>query len=417
VAETPTVTRATRRRLLGLAGAGLAGLTGCAETLSDPNDGGDGEDGDDDPTVDPASLGEYRQFQFDAGNTGSGGGDLRAPGRAWTFREAPRNPGYGVGSPAVADGRVFVAEGSIVDDRASTVGYALDAGDGSVAWRRTLAEGANVTGEAAVAGDRVLFRVNDLVAHDRASGERLWRYADEDRGTAGEVALDPEAGVAYLALLGVAENELVALDLSSGEVRWSRTVGGGREPPRIGVDPAGGAVWVGGGRSLRAYDLAGDPLVEVPLDHAAVTAPTVGADRVYVAGDDRSVSAVDPDAGVAWTTRVEGSPDVQGFGPVGESPVLLDGRLYVSYMGRVTALGASDGVPVWTADVRSSNPLVAGTETVYASDLSSVTALAAESGRRLWTERTDATTGGRVTPAAVEGALFLPSGGLVALAE
>ncbi len=413
--------RIGRRRYL-LAGAGTiaASASGCLGVLDDgggdgDDDGSEDEDGattqEDEPPIDASALGSYRQFQYDGSNTGVSQTERLGddPTRKWSFRRAERGPGYDIGSPAVADGTVYVAEGTTAGDSRVT-GYAVDPTDGTASWETVLAEGTNVAGGAAVAEGLVLFEANGLVAHDPASGERRWRFDADDQSVEGPIAVAD--GAAYVVLRGYSESVLVSVDLADGSRRWETEVSTGSTATRVGV--AEGTVYVGGG-TLRAVDAAtGEPQWRESLEHDLGTAPTVRGDRVYAAGGQGSVTALSRDGTVQWTTTVEGSGG--GIGdtfPVRGSPVVADDGLYVAYDGQVTALDVA-GETRWATEARTGNPIVVAGDTVYVSDLNSITGVARSDGERLWVRRTQASGGRPVTPAAVGEAVFFPSGGLVA---
>ncbi|TML75931.1 MAG: hypothetical protein E6G04_11705 [Actinobacteria bacterium] len=123
----------------------------------------------------------------------------------------------------------------IVASEGNTV-YSLDASNGTIKWRRPL--GAPVNGGSLPCGN-----INPT-------------------GITGTPAIDPGAGVVYVVafLRTGPHHELFALDLSSGAVRWHRTI----DPPGLsavveqerGALALGGSVWVttGNTASSGAFD-------------------------------------------------------------------------------------------------------------------------------------------------------------------
>ena len=192
-----------------------------------------------------------------------------------------------------------------------------------------------------------------LVAIDLRSGETVWPSpAPIDDVVRTPVAIDESA-----AYVGDFSGHVTAVELSSGELRWSRDIG----------SAIAGAVTVDGDRALVA---------------------TVGEQRTPGA-----VVALDRSTGEElWRT---GEDAVQGN--LVSAPVVADGKILVLEPSSVVALDASDGRFLWRSEIV--NPLttpfspqgistlapVSADGTVYAVDVTGrAYGLDAETGTELW---------------------------------
>jgi outer membrane protein assembly factor BamB len=103
----------------------------------------------------------------------------------------------------------------------------VDAGTGSIRWRsHTGGTGDVPTGtQVRLAPGRVVVGDGGIVAFDRASGRRMWRFEAPDGDDAG-VFLG--AADADLVVAGSPGGRLYAVDALSGAVRWTRDVAHGR---------------------------------------------------------------------------------------------------------------------------------------------------------------------------------------------
>jgi outer membrane protein assembly factor BamB len=173
--------------------------------------------------------------------------------------------------PTVAGGRVFVG---VENDGL----YALDAGDGTPQWRWPLDE---PSGTPVATGCSVLFRDGEaLLAVDPATGDRRWR-----------VRIDPAAVAAddELAYVTTGEGRVVAVDVTTGAIRWTADAGAATTgtPVAIGPDAVYG---VGGGTgpesdvfALAAAD--GSERWRLPVEGARLDGPALVGARLYVGSE------------------------------------------------------------------------------------------------------------------------------------
>jgi outer membrane protein assembly factor BamB len=197
-----------------------------------------------------------------------------------------------------------------------------------------------------------------LVAIDALTRKRLW-----DVDLPGVSRTGPTVD-GDLALVGTDGGSVLAVDLASGSVRWTRDIGDCVDVP-IAAD---GGVAFAAVRStqrqppqivaLRESD--GSPVWSQPYTPrtaaSAAGAPAVSGGVLYVAMLDATVRAVDAGTGVErWATRVNSV--VAGAPPVvaGDAIVVVDAR------GQVYRLDPGTGARVWDF---ASNTTVGGTPAV-----------------------------------------------------
>lgn len=264
-------------------------------------------------------------------------------GRRWTYRggeiiaAGDRGP-----LPVVVDGTAYVPTTSWTDGERETAVVAVDGSDGRRRWRRTVSEPGEFRFRAAnrpsVDGDAVYVAgwFGGVQALDRSDGSRRWRRPnpfDTDGVRECRVVATPEEPVVV-----VGDEEIVALAPTDGERRWSRTT-----PEDVRYRPGGTPVAQGTvlvtreereADRLRALDVeTGDTRWTATVGSADETVTPVVADgTVYVADRSRLV-ALDLDDG---TPLFERSFEY----PLG-TPIVGDGRLYVAGFDTVYALEGS----------------------------------------------------------------------------
>jgi outer membrane protein assembly factor BamB len=138
--------------------------------------------------------------------------------------------------------------------------YAIDLGDGSIAWQREL--DALLATSVAVAGDTVLVGLQGdrdtlpvIVALDASTGEERWRH-EPDAAAAVVSALAADGEAAYAIFSGFSETRVEAIDTDDGALRWSRRVNGAFDvaPPLVGEEAVIVTDLVGHTRALALAD-------------------------------------------------------------------------------------------------------------------------------------------------------------------
>ena len=204
---------------------------------------------------------------------------------------------------------------------------------------------------------------NRLLALSASNGELQWEFE-----TGHSIWAKPlyHEGVVYVASL---DNVLYALRADSGDELWRRELGGS-----IASSPtlADGVLYVPSfDREIHAFDAdSGDELWKAPAEDWVWGSPAVGNGAVYYGDVAGNFFAVDARSGDAlWSRSVQGA--------IQSSPLYNDGVLYVGSgdiegeeeerEGQVLALDADDGSEVWrrqtpapvfTSPVRIGNNLV-----------------------------------------------------------
>lgn len=303
----------------------------------------------------------------------------------WTARlSAP------VGTPAVADGRIYVASGA-----KHTRLHALDAVTGRREWQ---AIGGLRPQYTPLVDSGLVLRLSDLGVlrrYDPATGHIFWR--SQDGFSEGMLAPPTLAGGRVFEL----SDALVALDAKTGKRLW--TAPGDCFRCALGVDSA--HVYAAGKEGLRAYDVAtGQVAWTAPgfadLDTASSTVVSDGIvvvpstrNRQKTPGDNSKyiwsfwVEAFRSSDGKAlWRVRL---PNADGFDPWIQ-PVAADGLVVCqSVGGMLYAIDLHTGAVRWRANIGStdSTPAIAnGVVWVVGGD-NRLHALSATTGGALWSSQ------------------------------
>ncbi len=279
--------------------------------------------------------------------------------------------GLGEATPALVGDRLY-AFGRLDD---SEVVFCLDVADGHERWRHAYRAVA-VTGPAeryagprsspAVAGGKVVvLGVGGVVSClDAVTGELVWRH--EALAAALPVfftAMSPlvTEGVCVVHLGGKDEGLLVALELSTGKVKWRWTGEGPAyaSPVPLAIDGAmqvvvqteqnlAGHAWADG---QRLWQVATSPK---PGYWNSVTPVVAGATVIY-SGQGKGTRAVRIESqGTGFTAREVWHQ--AELGTVYSTPVLKDGRLWaLSDRGRYYCLDQVTGATQWISTTRVSN--------------------------------------------------------------
>jgi len=370
-----------------------------------------------------AALADWGQFQGSSTHDGLSDGPSAPLGVAWANDDieldGPVITG-GLSSPVVAeDGTIVVV--------APTAVLGLDGGDGSERWSAerdfgpssqpaigsgpdgpivvyTEGFGDNppaATGSAtpspspaAPDGDGFDSHVN---AVDLRTGEPVWASPVQlDDVVQTPVAV--EEGAAYIGNVG---GGVTAVDLGSGEVRWTTELGtsisgavtldGDRAfVATLGTRRAPGRVVAMNASTGEEIWRTGDDAMLGNL----VSAPVVADGRLLVL-EPGHVVALDPDDGsVSWRTEIV-NPRTTPFtlqGVDASAPVSADGQVIaVDVSGRVYALDAETGVERWDHALNdpsgSSPPIVTDTQVVVPTDSGSLYAIDRLSGHLVFRSR------------------------------
>jgi outer membrane protein assembly factor BamB len=241
------------------------------------------------------------------------------------------------------------------------------------------------------------------------TGQQRWAYSAEDNfevppaiGTDGTLfaptgrsvhAIAPDGSRRWLMFLGEGPQQqppaiagdgtvyvvssvngrLVALDPSTGAIRWTVSLPGAESAPTVGSD---GTIWVAGNGALHALSPAGAPVAEIAGAIDAVAPMAAPDGTIYVTGGAsaaKGVSALRPEGNGAkerWHVAFEGALFVAtpALGPDGGIIVSV-GRSSTDVRDDLYVLDPKDGRIRWSRDVPDglgTSPLVDAEGGIYA---------------------------------------------------
>jgi len=272
------------------------------------------------PAVEPGS--DWPMFRGNAGNTGVASDAIKAPlSLAWA---AAAGGGINIGSPVVADGRVYIGTLFIHDFHDCGI-TCMDARTGELLWR--AGTDSSIKHAPCAAGGRVFAAsvAGTLYAFDAASGEPLWEAelgaGDAQRwDTCAPKCVD---GVVYAGRGGF----FAAIDAQTGMRIWKVAEAlDANWWPSIYASPAVGdeGVFLGSGKGLFAIDRASGKLLWHVKERAV--SPVLSEGKLYaMLSNDAAV--LDPATGQVLSRTGAGFGDETGCPAVlpGENPVLFTG--------------------------------------------------------------------------------------------
>ncbi|MCX8207734.1 MAG: PQQ-binding-like beta-propeller repeat protein, partial [Methanothrix sp.] len=241
----------------------------------------------------------------------------------------------GASTPAVFDDRLFT--GSLTGEV-----YCVDT-TGKTLWNRTIERDPKYWGVASsplIENDTIyIMSFSDGALHALSlDGDELWNLST---GTVSPFA-SPAALGGKIYFPG-GDPALYCVDASTKEIVW-RT-------PADAVITSGPAIWNSTvffvtERSITALNATtGQALWQRSINGTRST-PAIAFGRIYVGTDDKRVVCIDANGSQIWETEVNG--------PVISSPLFLDNRIYLGTntdAGTIYALNASDGSVVWRYSV------------------------------------------------------------------
>jgi len=307
---------------------------------------------------------------------------------------------YDAGQPvtiaAVANGAVY----AYANNSNSAVAYALNASSGQVIWQyrasdyisQAIVESGIIYISTAATANRPA-----LYALQAANGALLWRY-NAHSVTPG--LLDVSGSIVFNAEVSGLDSNfteyITALRGSDGHVLW-RLRTAASDGPAFGISaPADGVVYIsansGATYAVRVSDgallwhVARAPAPGSPPVSAFVS-PLVSNGVVYVTGKQEGGAGTQAlyalrasDGTQLWTKVISSNP-----GPIADQPLLVSGILYVSSIGKISALRAADGSTLWQDQGNDAfGPLIPLDGRLYANSSDGVFVLRASDGTLLW---------------------------------
>ena len=231
-----------------------------------------------------------------------------------------------------------------------------------------------------------------LVALDASTGTVRWSGPAGSQGPATAVG-----GTVYVG----AEANLLALDAQTGHQRWSAPLG---ESWRFSPVVADGLVYASGneaGPTLRAFNAETGTLVWAKSGASVGSDPTVANGLVDVSGNDGRVHAFDARTGTERWSEDGGWP--------GQSPAAAGGLVVASSFSDVTAFDATSGTVRWTATAANASAPAIANGIIYYDTYGELIARDAATGRLRWS-----TTSGGISssgsPSVANGVVYLAGG-------
>ena len=277
--------------------------------------------------------------------------------------------------PAVEDGRL------IIGDYGSSAGlfstgltvsvYGLNdaqTGKPTFLWKNDTALGGRVFAQPLYLDDLAILGTSDnqIVALDPTTGAKVWAFQ------AGNAIWSQPAAKNNLIFVTSVDRNVYALNKQTGELVWQKTLSGANAGSPV---VNGDLLYVGSfDKALHALNLeTGAEVWTAPAADWIWAAPLYAEGVVYYTDLQGNVYAVDGATGESrWVHGVAGS--------IQATPVLVDGVLYIASAdpsdvdnpkGYITAFRAADGEPAWnivaTAEAPiHSTPVVAANSLVVA---------------------------------------------------
>lgn len=242
----------------------------------------------------------------------------------------------------------------------------------------------------AVDGGRVYTagRDGEVSAYEVSSGKRLWR-------TETDLKLGGGPGVGdKLLVVGSTSGYVQALNADDGRKLWKHYVDGAViAAPAVTNGVA--VVRTADGHLVGLSAADGHQLWSVSRDVPRLTlrgnaAPVARGGVIYAGFDNGDLLAVQSRGGqVLWETPVatpSGENELQQLIDLDGRPAVGPGILYaVTYQGKLTALTANGGQPLWAVDMSSYNGVSTAGGRAYVTDEHSVVhALSAAGGEQAW---------------------------------
>ena len=331
----------------------------------------------------------WRMFRHDASHTGS------------SYSTAPDNNnvswsrviGSSEGSPAVAEGKVFVSCNQFDI-------CCLNEDTGGEEWNYTT--GSTIMSCPAVAHGRVFVGSghgdNKIYCLDEDTGNKIWSYETEGMVWSSPAVADGKVFV------GSGDYKVYCLDEDTGNKIWSYTTGSSVTSSPAVVD---GKVFIGSNDN-KVYCLdknSGNKIWSYTTRGPVTSSPAVAYGKVFVGSHDNNIYCLYENGNRAWT-YITGDE-------VHSSPAVADEKVFVgSDDGKIYCLDGWNGDLIWsyeTGGMVRSSPAVADGKVFVGSIVDhKIYCLDEDNGELIWSYDTGSGVSG--SPAVADGKVFVGSG-------
>jgi outer membrane protein assembly factor BamB len=340
-------------------------------------------------------TGSDNQYLYDAGHSGFdrnehtlGVANVASLVPEWTV-QIPDSDGSTGSAPAVTSSGVYDVTNNVLERRSLSTGQVLwsVSPEAAAIWTPAIADGEALTG--------------GVQAVSTATGAKVWRdyFGNPPDG--------PDTVDGTTAIVSTANNDLAAVDVSTGQTLWSTKA----YDLRSGTGVGDGLIFLNTSGGLTAFNEQTGALVWKTNHVSAGTSATYANGMVYGYDYDydgtRSatvLAAVDPATGaIRWTSSL-GTPESIS------QPTVANGIVYIGADDVLYALDAATGQRLWSFTTRGDvhSPVIANGVVYFGADGSTLYALNAHGGALLWKTPTRAPYAGDVVVAA--GHLYTYSG-------
>lgn len=238
-----------------------------------------------------------------------------------------------------------------------------------------------------------------LRAQDSVSGTILWEVKTKNYISGGPTVVD------NYVLVGTRDKGLQAYNIDDGSLLWQSPLSGEvLAAPKASrgmvfahaLDGSIAALNLSDGQLLWRQSLSTPPVV---LRHSS--SPAVADNQVFVGfANGRLMALHRLDGSQNWEREVaipKGRSDIQRMTDIAADPVVRDGVVYVvSYQGRLAALRADSGTPLWEREMSSIAGFTVSKHALYVSDArGSILAIHRGTGKTIWEQ--DALQGRRLS--------------------
>lgn len=265
--------------------------------------------------------------------------------------------------------RLALTQNAVITADTSGVIRAQDRRTGAQLWEKNIKT--SISGGPTIIGETLLIgsRSKGVFAYHAGNGDFLWQTP-----LTGEILACP-AGNRGVAFVHSLDGSVTALNLNDGQILWRQ-------------------------------GLSTPPIV---LRHSS--SPAVADNQVFVGfANGRLMALHRLDGSQNWEREIaipKGRSDIQRMTDISADPLVKDGVVYVvSYQGRLAALKADSGVPLWEREMSSYSGFALDKNILYLADAKgSLIALSRRTGKTIWEQ--DALQGRRLSKPEIHNGLLV----------